>query len=135
MKLTPRIANNAVADFESAIYPARTYEMNEEQACIAGFTDGLDAVRQAVGKLLRTERCMYPAYSTNYGVELKDKLGMPLNLALPEIKRCVTEALTWDSRIEAVDGFEFEAEGGKVLARFTVHSIYGDFRDETEVGI
>ena len=135
MKLTPKIETAAGMEFESGIYPAKTYALDAQRMCICGYTDGLDAVRQAVGKLLRTERYMYPVYSANYGVELEGKLGMPVELALPEIKRCITEALTWDSRIDAVDGFEFEVSGGEVHAGFTVHTIYGDFTEETEVRI
>ncbi len=135
MKLVPNRGIAAGTEFESAIYPAKSYAMDAQGERICGYVDGLDAVRQAVGKLLRTERYMYPVYSGNYGVELMDKLGMPVSLALPEIKRCITEALIWDSRIDAVDGFEFDVQGGEVRVRFTVHSIYGDFTDEAEVQI
>ena len=133
MKLIPKTDAMAAMTFERSIYPARTYAMKEGR--IAGYVDGLDAVRQAVEKLLRTERYCYPVYSANYGVELEDKLGMAAGFALPEIRRCIVEALIWDSRIVAVDGFEFEVNGGTVHVSFTVHSIYGDFAEETEVKI
>lgn len=135
MKLTPRIEFTAGSEFDVAIYPSKTYAMDGERKRIAGFTDGIDAVRQAVEKILRTERFRYPVYSQNYGVELEDKLGMPVSLALPEIRRCITEALTWDSRIEAVDGFEFDVQGRTVHVRFIVHSIYGDLAEEGKVQI
>ena len=133
MNLVPNRDAVAGMEFERTIYPAKSYAMQEGRIC--GYVDGLEAVRQAVEKVLRTERYRYPVYSANYGVELEDKLGMPVGLALPEIRRCIAEALTWDSRIEAVDGFEFEVNANAVQVRFTVHSIYGDFVDETEVKI
>lgn len=135
MNLIPNTALRAGTEFETAIYPSKTYCMDADRQCIAGTTDGMDAVRQAVAKVLQTERYMYPVYSGNYGVELQDKLGMPAALALPEIKRCIAEALTWDSRIEAVDDFRFEVKGGEVQVSFTVHSIFGDFEEEMEVKI
>ena len=55
-------------------------------------------------------------YSWNYGVELVELIGQPKEYALPEIKRCITEALLQDDRITAVDGFEFET-GKKDRAR------------------
>ena len=135
MKLTPNGAVNTGTEFEYEIYPSRTYALNEDQGRISGYADGLEAVRQAVAKVLQTERFQYPVYSANYGAELMDKLGMPVNLALPEIKRCISDALIWDSRIERVDGFEFELQGHAVHVRFTVHSICGDYLEETEVNI
>ena len=135
MKLTPNTAAKAGMAFEYEIYPSRTYALDAEKGRISGYTDGMEAVRQAAAKLLRTERFCYPVYSANYGTELADKLGKPVSLVLPEIKRCITEALTWDSRIERVDGFEFDVRGHEVHVRFTVHSIYGEYTEEAEVNI
>ena len=135
MRLTPKTAEKAGMEFEYEIYPSKTYALDADQGRISGYADGLGAVRQAVAKALQTERFQYPVYSANYGAELADKLGMQVSLALPEIKRCIAEALTWDSRIESVDGFEFDMQGHEVHVRFTVHSIYGDYTDETEVNI
>ena len=135
MNLIPNTAMTAGTEFETAIYPSKTYCMDANRKCIAGTMDGMEAVRQAVAKVLQTERYMYPVYSGNYGVEIQDKLGMPAALALPEIRRCITEALTWDSRIDAVDDFQFDVKGGEVHVGFTVHSIFGDFEEGTEVRI
>lgn len=135
MKLTPNTVGIAGMEYEYGIYPSKTYALNAEKGRIAGCVDGLEAVRQAAAKALQTERFRHPVYSANYGAELMDKLGMPVSLALPEIRRCITEALTWDSRIESVDGFEFDVQGRDVHVCFTVHSIYGDYSDETEVSI
>ena len=121
--------------FEVAVYPSKTYAMRIGEGTIVGMTDGLDAIAQAVYKALSTERSAYMAYSDNYGVELVGLIGMPTSYVLPELKRRITEALTWDSRIDSVDGFAFEVKDGKVLARFTVHSIHGDARAEWEAVI
>ncbi|MBP3410486.1 MAG: DUF2634 domain-containing protein [Clostridia bacterium] len=109
--------------------------MDAETGRISGYVDGVEAIRQAVYKVLKTERFMHAAYSANYGAELEDKFGTPTGYALPEIKRCITEALTWDSRINSVDNFEFDVRGNGVHVSFTVHSIYGDLAGETEVVI
>lgn len=119
------------------IFPSKTYrmEIEEETGRIRRYTDGQEAVKQAVYKILRTERYQYRCYSRNYGVELNHLYGMPVSYVLPEIKRCITEALIWDSRIEAVDNFAFEVDRGKVHCTFTVHTIYGEFGAETEAQI
>lgn len=135
MNLAPNNTPIIGVEFETGIYPSRTYALDFENKRIAGYTDGIDAVRQAVYKALRTERFQHEAYSANYGAELTGLIGTPTGYALPELERCITEALTWDSRIESVDGFEFEVRDNAVHARFTVHSIYGDTEEETEVMI
>lgn len=135
MNLIPTGAPVLGAEIETAIYPSRTYALDTENMRIWGYVDGIEAVRQAVWKALRTERFAHEAYSGNYGAELTDKLGTPVGYAYPEIERAIREALTWDSRIEAVDGFEFEKKGGRVHVRFTVHTIYGDTGEEAEVMI
>ena len=122
-------------EFEFVIYPSKTYAMDLQNGWIRGFTDGQEAMKQAIYKVLNTERFTYGAYSNNYGVELNNLFGMPMTYVLPEIKRCITEALTWDSRIESVDNFEFETEMGKVHCMFTVHTIHGDVDAEKVVNI
>lgn len=122
-------------EFEFVIFPTKTYAMDLKNGRIIGYTDGQEAMKQAIYKVLNTERFEYGAYSNNYGVELNELIGMPMTYVLPEIKRCITEALTWDSRINSVDGFEFETEMGKVHCTFTVHTIYGDIDAEKVVNI
>ncbi len=120
-------------EFEFVIFPSKTYAMDLANGRIRGFTDGQEAMRQAIYKVLSTERFTYGAYSDNYGVELYDLIGMPTSYVLAEIKRCITEALTWDSRIRSVDSFSFETDGGKVHCTFVVHTIYGDIDAEKVV--
>lgn len=137
MRLVPIEGGAADMEIEYGTYPSRSYALDAESGRISGYVDGLEAVRQAVEKVLRTERYVYRAYTGNYGVELGSKLGMPASYVMPELKRAICEALEWDSRIESVDGFIFTREGRQVHASFTVHSIYGDiessFDSEEEV--
>ena len=95
--------------------------------------DELESLRQAIYLILSTERYAHLIYSWNYGVELVELIGQPKEYALPEIKRCITEALLQDDRITAVDGFEFETGKKTVHVIFTVHSIFGDLEVETDV--
>lgn len=135
MNLIPTGAPVLGAEIEYGIYPSKTYALDSESGRISGYVDELEAVRQAVYKALNTERYMYAGYTDNYGVELRDKIGTRLTYALPEIKRCISEALEWDSRIDSVDGFAFVPGGDSVQVSFIVHSIYGDFASGTEVTI
>lgn len=113
--------------------PGLTYALDIESGRIRGKVDGLEALRQAVYLILQTERYAFLIYSWNYGVELRELIGQPKDYALPEIKRCITEALLQDDRITAVDSFEFSTGKKFVHVRFTVHSSLGDLEVETDV--
>lgn len=126
----------AEQDFEEQEQPDRTYRIDSENGRISGNTDGIEAVKQAVYKILSTERYQYIMYSWDYGIELNDLYGEPVSYVCPELERRITEALTWDERIESVDGFEFDlSRKNAVAVKFTVHTIYGSIETGKEVEI
>lgn len=114
-------------DFEITEQPTHTYKMNLESNLIRGYTDGQEAMKQAIYKILNTERHQYVMYSWNYGIELLDLYGEPVSYVCPELERRITEALTWDDRIQTVDNFEFNiSKKGEILVTFTAHTVFGD---------
>lgn len=121
--------------FELEEQPSYTHKLDIEGQRVAGMTDKREALRQAVYLILNVERYAYPIYSRNYGSELVDLIGQPMDYAMSEMKRRITDALMQDDRITSLDGWEFETGRNWVLARFTVHTIYGDVNAEKEVDI
>ena len=85
--------------------------------------------------MLFRSRYRYIIFSWNYGVELQDLIGKPMDYAMVEVERRITEALTQDDRIESVDNFEFEECGKTLVATFTVHTKYGNAKIEKEVDV
>ena len=123
-------------DFEIDEQPTLTYQMNLNRKSIQGYTDKLEAMKQAIFKILSTERYQYVMYSGNYGIELLDLYGEPITYVCPELERRITEALTWDKRIESVDDFEFDtSKKGEILVTFIAHTIYGDVAAERTVNV
>ncbi len=121
-------------DFEITTQPTHTYKMNLESNLIRGYTDGQEAMKQAIFKILSTERYQYMMYSYNYGIELLDLYGEPVSYVCPELERRITEALTWDERITSVSDFEFNiSRKGVVHVTFTAHTIFGDVAAEKVV--
>lgn len=121
-------------DFEFEEQPTYTYKMNLDTGTIRGYTDGLDAMRQAIFKILQTERYQYVMYSWNYGVETLDLYGEPVSYVYPELERRITEALTWDERIKSVNNFEFDVIGkGAIHVSFVAHTVFGEVQAETKV--
>ncbi len=126
-----------VATTGTASMPNKTYRMRIEEDRVRGtITGDIEAVRQAVYKILNTERYKHIIYSWNYGVELQDLFGKPIPYVLPEIPRRIREALIQDDRITEVDSFDMSyTKGGDVLAKFVVHTIYGDIEESKEVKV
>lgn len=123
-------------ELEVETLPSLNYAMNFELNRIVGKVDGLEAMRQVIYKILNTERYQYLIYSWNYGIELADLFGMPVDYCCAEIERRVVEALEADDRIESVEDFEFEFPKPRVVAvTFTVNTIFGQTEIETEVDI
>lgn len=116
-------------------YPSKTYKINVDYDRINGYTDDLDAVKQAIYLILSTERYQYIIYSWNYGIELLDLIGKPMPYVIAEIPRRVKEALTQDTRITDVEDFQFERQGKKLLTTFTVVTNVGNISAELEVEV
>lgn len=114
--------------------PGYTHKLDTEKNVVAGFVDNKEAYRQAVYKLLNTERYDHVIYSTDYGVELRSLIGMPIYYVVPEIERRVTEAVMQDDRTVSVYGFTFDtSRRGVVSVTFTASSIYGDVEIKKDV--
>jgi len=130
--MIPKV-DDELLTLEVETQPSLTYALDIERGRIRGRVDNAEALRQAIYLILSTERYRYLIYSWNYGVELNELIGKEKAYAMPEIKRCIMEALLQDDRILAVDGFDFETGKKTVHATFTVHSIFGDLEMEVDL--
>ena len=116
--------------------PSKTYQMDLRGTHTCGMTDRIEAMKQAIFKMLNTERYQYVMYSWNYGIETQDLFGQPVTYVCPELERRITEALLMDSRITDVTDFAFDLSRKKIVhTTFTVHTIFGDITSENGVNI
>ena len=53
----------------------KDYKLHIEENVINGLTDGIEAMKQVIYKILNTDRYEYLIYSWNYGIELNDLFG------------------------------------------------------------
>ncbi|HUM45081.1 MAG TPA: DUF2634 domain-containing protein [Fervidobacterium sp.] len=116
---------------EESIETSRTYKIAGDR--IQGYTDNLQALKQAIYKVLNTERYEYPIYSFNYGIELENLLGKDPVYVQIELKRRIRECLLRDDRITEVDNFKFEFNGDQLKCAFDVHNIFGNLTISREV--
>lgn len=123
-----------IKNLEVVKQPSLQHKMNLNDSFIAGKCDGKEGLKQAVYKILSTERYENVIYSRNYGVELKDLFGQPVKTVIALIESRIKEALLQDDRITDVDSFIFDtSQKHKVSVTFTVHSELGDFEVLKEV--
>jgi phage baseplate assembly protein W len=116
-------------------YPNRTYKIVIDSDRISGYTDDLEAIKQAIYLILSTERYQHIIYSWDYGVELLDLIGKPMPYVMSEIPRRIKEALIQDNRITDVVDFEFTKKGNKLHTTFTVVTNIGEIPSALEVEV
>lgn len=132
--MIPSVTGFLEQDFEITEQPTKTYKMNLQTNRIRGYVDGQEAMKQAIYKILQTERYQYIMYSWNYGIETLDLYGEPVSYVCPELERRISEALLWDERIQSVDNFEFNvSKKGVIHVTFTAHTTFGDVQAEKVV--
>jgi hypothetical protein len=85
--------------------------------------------------ILNIERYDYTICGWDYGSELKQLIGMPIDYCIPEIERLIAEALLADARIVDVTDFRFESEKRSITVTFTVHTEYGETEIEQEINV
>lgn len=131
---TPNV-NEVYGFADSVIYtrePSYTRKLTESR--VTSHIDNLEAYKQAVYKILNTERYKYIIYSWDYGVELLDLIGKPVVYVVPELEARLIEAIMQDDRTLSVDSFEFDtSKFGVVSVTFRCVSIFGDTQITTSV--
>lgn len=113
--------------------PSRTYRLDWNRNRVVGMTNGLEAVKQAVFKILQTTRFEHLIYSSNYGCEIMRSLAADPSFVKSEIGRYVEEALLQDDRVKAVDDIQVKLEQDRALVTLTVVTEAGSFPVSQEV--
>ena len=129
------LPNNYANNYKIIEYPTKTYYLDKENKRIRGYTDGLDAIGQAVYKMLRTERYDYIIYDSNYGIELKALFGKDVYLACALLERRIKDALSADDRIVEVCDFDFTVTRNVVAVKFKVVSTLGTTEEVYELNV
>lgn len=127
--MTPDVADEL--DLVEDIETTNTYKITNSN--IQGFADDLEALQQAIYKVLNTEKYEYPIYSFDYGIDLESLIGQDPAYVKIELKRRIEECLLNDERIESVDNFVFTVNSDEMLCTFDVTSIYGQITVEKGV--
>lgn len=122
---------NVTPDTFRGIYddalPSKTYNIDFDAQRITGYIDEIEAVKQTIYLIMRTERYNYLVYSRMYGIELEELFGREKRFVFPQLMTRITDALLQDDRILNVSSFRFGDIGhGHYTVSFSVETIFGN---------
>ncbi|WP_125607251.1 DUF2634 domain-containing protein [Lapidilactobacillus bayanensis] len=117
---------------EEVTLPTLTYQVVNGR--VQGMIDEQTAMRQAIDKILRTERFVFPIYDDQYGNDFIELIGKDMPYAKNEVQRMINEALLGDDRVVNVNVDDIqEIDASSLEAKVTVETIFGDFDTKVEV--
>ena len=116
---------------DTDVETSRTYKLSNTG--LRGSTDEMQALQQAILKVLSTEKYECPIYSFSYGIETEDLIGKNPAFVQAELKRRIVECLLQDERITGVENFNFSVSGDRLHCSFDVISIFGTINITREV--
>ena len=131
--MTPQINDEIGGESYSYRQPNLTYKLGE--STVAGkITDKIESVKQAIYHILMTERYSTPIYDDNYGIEFEQYIGKDFAFIQANISKTLNDALLQDDRITGITVNDIkQTDFNSCLISFTVHTIYGDIEEETNV--
>lgn len=132
--MVPESASYSAEKIEIKKENTKTYAVDYENGCINGFCDGKEAVKQAIRKILETDRFLYLIYSFNYGFE-RNYEDVSSGSIYPILRKNIEEALLQDDRIQEVKDFSFSRNGSDVSVKFTVVTGEDEFDYEKVVKV
>lgn len=114
--------------------PSLTYRV--ENGRVLGKVDGLQAMRQAITKLLQTERFIFPIYSDQYGHDLNDLIGKELPYVETVLENVIKETLLFDDRVDDVVILEvIHTDKQSLNVTISVATFYGKIQTEVVVAV
>lgn len=108
-------------------YQSKTYKIDFDKKRIVQECDGLEAIVQAVKKIMFTERYSNCIYGSDYGVELWQMIGKDLPYVESTIGLRIASALEQDNRVKSVkDVTVSQIDKQSLLITFVVVTDFGD---------
>jgi len=126
MALIPSSIINIGEDVEIVSQPTYTYYYDTVNKRIIGNIDGKQAMKQAIYKIIETERYEYLIYDWNFGIELESLIGKDILFISAELERIFLEALKQDDRVLSLSDFIIKEESDSIFISFTANTTEGN---------
>ncbi len=127
------LPGNKMDDLTQSDKTYKAFKIDFENKKIDGIVDGKEALEQQIKMVLKTQRYKYPVFSHSFGTDYASVFSEGYQKAMGKLKNALCDSLIFDERIKAVDNFSFERRGTKMIADFSVVSIYGAIESEIEL--
>lgn len=114
---------------EAPEMPTKTFALDLDNGRIAGYVDGVEAVKQAAMVMLLSERFDTLIFDPQFGSELDDIIGyedVTQEFRDAEIRRAIPDALMRDGRILGVDSIEASYSDDNAHIRVWLNTVYGE---------
>lgn len=119
-----------------SVLPSLSYKIKVNKEKIENYIDGIESIKQAVYKILMTDRYKHEIYNYNYGIELNDLFGKPKEFVKSMLIGRIQDALSVDDRIKNTADFEFtDVDKTTLYVKFKVITVFGDINIDWEVNI
>lgn len=125
-----------VTELEDANTISLTYGLDLKNKRIVRKIDDIEAMKQAIFKILSTERQAHVIYDDSYGVELERFLGKDIDFIKSDVERTISEALLADDRILSITNFTInDLVKDSLHIEFKVNTVYGNISMKSEVNV
>ncbi|RHW48998.1 DUF2634 domain-containing protein [Lactobacillus bombicola] len=123
-------------DDDESLDDEQTLTFKVENGRIRGKVDEQEAMIQAIDKILRTERLVFPIYSDQYGNDFNDLIGKNMAFAKVEVERMLKEALLADERVIDLKLDEvMQTANDTLVIRGICITVFGDINIDSEVSL
>lgn len=128
--------NFKVTELEDANTISLTYGLDLKNKRIVRKIDDIEAMEQAIFKILSTERQAHVIYDDSYGVELERFIGKDIDFIKSDVERTISEALLADDRILSITNFTInDLVKDSLHIEFEVNTVYGNISMKSEVNV
>lgn len=114
--------------------PSKTYKLDFDRKRIVGYVDSVEAIAQAIHKLMLTERYAWEIYTQHYGVEFESLLGQPTDFVLAIFESRLRDAISADDRISGIKDLKVtKTDSSTIVASCTFITSQGTFEIREEL--
>lgn len=114
--------------------PSKTYKIDTVNGRLVSKIDGKEAIKQALDKILITERYVWLIYDWNYGIGLEKYIGKDFDYIKADIKKNAENALLYDDRVLQVTNVDVIKNGlDSMYIRYNVKTTNGDISSDVRI--
>lgn len=114
--------------------PSNTYKIDTVNGRLSTKITGKDSIRQAIDKILITERYAFLIYDWNYGVGLDKYIGKDFAYIQADIKNNVEKSIKYDDRVLAINSVDiFKLGIDSMYIRYNVSTTDGEITSTVKI--